>query len=117
MEQEQKHDHRLERDAEFGKSVVQGSSYRVRKDQLVPLSTRRTIMTMQPGQTLVVVDIPDHPLNAEDGDQVYLRTMQQKILAFCRGRRVLVTTRRGIDPKTDQPALFVIRKPNEENDQ
>lgn len=104
-------------DRSFGKQFLESQGL-LNPRNVLSLAARQEILSLQPYQSLIFPDKPDHPLNKEEGGRGYLHRLQQSILVFMRGRPdKRVMTRKGVDEETGQSILIVIRKPNEENDQ
>jgi hypothetical protein len=102
----------VQRNEDFATRALKGKTYRPRNVQLLTLKTRQALMSLQPKQTLIIKDIPGHELNGEDTKLDYLRTMQQKVLAFCRSRHLRIATRRMLDDETNVEQLCVVRMPD-----
>jgi len=85
------------------------------RSKIFSLRVRQALLSLGPLHALVVTDIPDHELNSEDSKLDYLRTMQQKALAFCRSRNIKVKTRRIFDYETNVEQLCVVRMPETED--
>ena len=84
------------------------------RSKIFSFRVRQALLSLGPLHALVVTDIPDHALNSEDSKLDYLRTMQQKALAFCRSRNIKVKTRRIFDYETNVEQLCVVRMPETE---
>ena len=102
----------VERNVDVTTRAFDGRQYRPRNIQLLDLKRRQKLMSLQPLQALIIPDIPDHELNGEDNKLDYLRTMQQKALAFCRSRNIKVKTRRLFDEDLGINRLWIRREPD-----
>ena len=103
-------------DPSFGKVFLEGDLFNPRN--VLSSAARQELLLLEPFESLIFHDKPDHPSNKEESGRGYLHRIQQSILGFMRGRPdKKVVTRKSVDEETGQSILIVIRKPNEEDDQ